>query len=75
MTVQTANISLLYRFGIRSLHKRRAIEIRRWASFFLLYSSVADPDPQDPYVFGPPGSGSFYSQAKIVRKTLIPTVL
>ncbi len=21
-------------------------------------ASVADPDPQDPYVFGPPGSGS-----------------
>ncbi len=25
--------------------------------------------------FGPPGSGSFYHQAKIVRKTLIPTLL
>ncbi len=48
--------------------------------------SVADPDPEDPYVFGLPGSGSrsistrygsgsFYNQAKIVRKTLIPTVL
>jgi hypothetical protein len=23
-------------------------------------SSVADPDPPDPHVFGPPGSGSFY---------------
>jgi hypothetical protein len=44
------------------------------------------PSPKDPYVFGPPGSGfgsvrqrygsgSFYHQAKIVRKTLIPTVL
>jgi hypothetical protein len=47
--------------------------------------SVADPDsdPQDLYVFGPPGSESgsistryvsgsrsFYNQAKIVRKTL-----
>jgi len=43
--------------------------------------SVADPDSQDPYVFEPPGSGSgsssteygsgsFYNQAKIVRKTL-----
>jgi hypothetical protein len=43
----------------------------------LLEGSVADPDPSDPYVFGPPGSGSgsFYHQAKIVRKTLIPTVL
>jgi hypothetical protein len=37
-----------------------------------IISSVADP-----YVFGPPGSesGSLYHQAKIVRKTLIPTVL
>jgi hypothetical protein len=52
-------------------------------------SSVADPNP-DPHVFGPPGSGStsqrygsgsssgsgsFYYHAKIVRKTLIPTIL
>ncbi len=48
--------------------------------------SVAEQDPSDPYVFGPPGSGSgsisqkygsgsFYHQAKIVRKTLIPTAL
>jgi hypothetical protein len=39
-------------------------------------NSVADPDPNpsDPHVFGPPGSGSFYHQAKIVRKTWIPTV-
>jgi hypothetical protein len=44
-----------------------------------------DLDPE-PYVFGPPGSrsistrygsgyGSFYYQAKVVRNTLIPTVL
>ena len=41
--------------------------------------SVADldttPDTPDPHVFGPPGSGSFYHQAKIARKTLIPIVL
>ncbi len=42
----------------------------------LLSSSVADPEPdQEPYVIGPPRSGSFYNQAKIVRKTLIPIVL
>ncbi len=56
----------------------------------LVTNSVADPDPSDPYVFGPPGSGSVsqmygngfsskfltvYHQAKIVRKTWIPTVL
>ncbi len=52
----------------------------------ICWVSVADPDPSDPYVFGPPGSGSisqryrygsgsFYNQAKIVRKTEIPTVL
>jgi hypothetical protein len=29
--------------------------------------SVPDPDP---YVFGPPGSGSLYHQAKILRKNL-----
>ncbi len=45
-----------------------------------------DPDPPDPHVFGPPGSGSrsiskrygsgsFYHHAKIVRKTLISTIL
>jgi hypothetical protein len=49
-------------------------------------SSVPDTDPNpdtnpnpdtdpDPQIFGPPGSGSFYHQAKIVGKTLIPTVL
>jgi hypothetical protein len=46
-----------------------------WGTFLkpswdTLYSSVADP-----YVFGPPGSGSFYDQSKRVIKTLIPTVL
>ncbi len=36
--------------------------------------SVPDPDPP---VFGPPGSGSgsFYHHAKIIRKTLILTIL
>ncbi len=46
-------------------------------------ASVAVPDPNpdlhppDPHVFGPlgSGSGSFYHHAKIVRKTLIPTIL
>ncbi len=37
-----------------------------------LFTSVADPDPSDSYVFGPPGSGSgFFYQEKIV--TLIST--
>ncbi len=51
--------------------------------FYINTTSVADPDP---HVFGPPGSGSgstsqrygagsFYHHAKIVRKTLIPTIL
>jgi hypothetical protein len=54
---------------------------------FTQRSSVPDPDPApDPHVFGPQGSGSisqrygsgsgsFYHKAKIVRKTLISTVL
>ncbi len=49
----------------------------------MVTGSVRDPDPSDPYVFGPPGSGSisrhgsgsFYHPEKIVRNTLIPTVL
>jgi serine/threonine protein kinase len=28
------------------------------ASVSKILTSVADPDPSDPYVFGPPGSGS-----------------
>jgi hypothetical protein len=46
-----------------------------------VWESDADPDPNlyppDPHAFGPPGSGSgsFYHEAKIVRKTLISTVL
>ncbi len=45
-------------------------------SRYTVHISVPDPnpDPPDPNVFGPPGSGSFYQQAKIVRKTWIPTV-
>ncbi len=58
--------------------------------FSSLLTSVPDPnpDPPDPHVFWPPGSGStsqrygsgsgsvsFYHNAKIVRKTLIPTIL
>jgi hypothetical protein len=54
-----------------------------WCKFILhQIPSVSVPDPDlnpnpDPYVFGRPGSGSgsFYQQAEIVRKTLIPTGL
>ncbi len=28
------------------------------ARYVMVLSSVADPDPPDPHVFGPPGSGS-----------------
>jgi hypothetical protein len=48
---------------------------------YIIHSSV--PDPPDPRVFWPPGcgstsqrygSGSFYHHAKIIRKTLNPTI-
>jgi hypothetical protein len=46
-----------------------------------IINSGPDPNP-DPHFFGPSGSGSipltsgsFYHNAKIVRKTLIPTIL
>jgi hypothetical protein len=66
------------------------ITSRSWGTSQRSYrkSSVANPDPNpdpsDPYFFGPPGSGSisqrygsgsFYRQAKIVRKTMISTAL
>jgi hypothetical protein len=37
--------------------------------------SDVDPDLEDPYVFGHPGSGSFHKQAKQVKKNLGSTVL
>jgi hypothetical protein len=40
------------------------------ASSLFAPGSVADPDPPDPYVFGP-----FISYCKITKKTLISTVL
>ena len=59
-----------------------------WSMAHIVQISVADLDPPDPHVFGPPGSGStsqrygsgsgsgtFYHHAKIVRKTLIPSIL
>jgi hypothetical protein len=37
----------------------KSIEIgKNYNSFLYLRSSVADPDPPDPHVFGSPGSGS-----------------
>jgi hypothetical protein len=67
----------------------RHLGVNITGSYSCASGSAADPDPNpDPYVFGPPGYGSgsgsisqrngsesFYYQAKIVRKTLIPTVL
>jgi hypothetical protein len=39
-------------------------------------SGTARPNPDpEPYIFGPPESGSFYHQAKIVGKTSFPNVL
>jgi hypothetical protein len=64
--------------------------LKSGAEIVFVASSVADPnpDPSDPYGFGPPGSGSrsisqrrrsgsgsFYHQAKVVRNTFFPTVL
>ncbi len=56
----------------------------KFRDFVYVKISVADPDPLDPHVFGPPGSGStsqmygsgsFYHHANIESKTLIPTIL
>jgi hypothetical protein len=48
------------------------IRIRR----IRMFSGLPDPDPLVPGTYGSgSGSGSFYHQDKIVRKTLIPNVL
>ncbi len=44
------------------------------ANFLQDYLKCSFPD-SDPHIFGPPGSGSFYHQAKTVRKNFIPTAL
>jgi hypothetical protein len=53
---------------------QKATGSRMWILKQVLFRSVADPSPPYPHVFGPPGSRSFYHHAKIVRKTLIPTI-
>jgi hypothetical protein len=73
--------------GISFNTKSFAGDAKRFGLAKTKENSVADPNP-DPHVFGPPvsgsgstsqrygsGSGSFYHHAKIVRKTLIPTIL
>jgi hypothetical protein len=42
----------------------RTITIGQFYKFNLHKSSVADPDPSDPYVSGPPGSGSGFSSQR-----------
>ncbi len=76
-----------WRQEYRSIRQARSLSQTGGIYFFgflLVSRSVVDTDPSVPYVFGSPGagsigqrsgSGSFYYQAKIVRKTLIPSVL
>ncbi len=74
------HVGLYPKFGFGRI---RIIRIQVRTSTGVAYP---DPDPPDPHVFGPPGSesvskrsgsgsGSFYHHAKIVRKTLVPTIL
>jgi hypothetical protein len=71
---------------ILSQLRSRSVKLRVTKLPFLPKAICSVPDP-DPHLFGLPsgsisqryesgsGFGSFYQQAKIVRKTLIPTVL
>ena len=74
-------LAFIFSFNNYSLKYCTSVSSVSWVAIFKLLSSVPDPDPNpdpdlpDPHVFGPLGSGSFYHQAKIVRKTLILTVL
>jgi hypothetical protein len=51
-------------------NKHFVLSLLPFTKYYTPFISAADldPDPKDPYVFGPPGSGSFYLEAKIVRK-------
>ncbi len=55
----------------------RGFPLRRFIKFVFDITSYVKCSVADPFVFGPPGSGSvsFCHQAKIVRKTFIPTAL
>jgi hypothetical protein len=73
----TATPTLERSIDIASASRHRPLQ--HWVENVSVQISVADPDPD-----GPPGSGSisqrygsgsFYHQAKTVRKTLIPTAL
>jgi hypothetical protein len=61
--------------GNRDKHLGSAKLLARY--YVIEKASVPDPnpDPPDPHVFWPPGSGSFYHHAKIIRKILNPTLL
>jgi hypothetical protein len=87
-------IFLLIPFHVRSGYKsgsgnENGFRFRKDIRFrFRNTANGSVPDPPDPHVFRPPGSGStsqrygsgsgsgsFYRHAKIVRKPLIPTIL
>jgi hypothetical protein len=70
--------SSIHRHGKYFLIAKRSAEKTAKAVFILpIKRQCPDPDPTEPHVFGPPGSGSgsFHHHAKIVRKTLIPNIL
>ncbi len=66
------HLKLLYHYF--SYKHQRALKRRTGLLHFI---SVGDPDPdldpQDPYGFVPPGSGSFHQQASNMQKTLKKT--
>jgi len=57
--------------------ERQQLEVLACLNLAIVGGSVPDldPDPPDLRVFWPPGFGSFYHHAKIIRKTLNPTIL
>jgi ankyrin repeat-rich membrane spanning protein len=57
----------------RSRRRKTAVMAARGpAVSSVVQASVLDPDPR---IFWPPGSGSFYHHAKLIRKILNPTIL
>ncbi len=85
----TDNYSLKQHVAKVSIVHTAIVSVTTLCPVPVIITSVPDPNPDpDPHVFGPPGfgsgsisqrygagSGSVYHQAKIIRKTLIPTAL
>ncbi len=53
---------------VRKLKSVCVLEFLKVLVLFSVVDSIGDPDPQDPHVFGPSGSGSIVREHKFKQK-------